>query len=71
MTRRLKPFPNDRIKRLLITAWRRGSVSLDSVCPSCAERMDALDHGRCSHCGKGCGCSFNPTSSSDFCETHP
>lgn len=38
-------------------------------CPNCGESM-SLNHGFCSSCKKYCGCSFNATSDSDFCDTH-
>ena len=59
-----------KIRAALAKAWEKGSISLMGVCPNCFKRMDYLDHGRCSHCGRNCGCSFNPTSSSDFCSFH-
>lgn len=32
--------------------------------------MDYLAHGYCAHCGKFCGCSYNPESLSDYCAAH-
>jgi hypothetical protein len=58
-----------KIMKLLKLMYERGDVSLD-ICPHCAVRMDYFDHGKCHACGKGCGCSFNPTSNSDFCDLH-
>ena len=66
MKRKITP----EITKALEKAWIAGAISLSSVCPSCFKRMDYLDHGKCSHCGKDCGCSFNPTSSSDYCSFH-
>jgi hypothetical protein len=60
----------DKIRKALEKAWLAGSISLTSICPNCFKRMDMMDHGKCSHCKKGCGCSFNPVSSSDFCDFH-
>lgn len=54
----------------LVLAYDAGSISLSTVCPSCFQYMDRLDHGKCSKCGKSCGCSFNPTSSGDHCNLH-
>ena len=60
----------DEIREALEKAWLAGAITLSNVCPHCFKRMDYLDHGRCSHCGKNCGCSFTPISSSDFCSFH-
>ena len=32
--------------------------------------MEQIDHGRCPKCRAYCGCSFQPTSMSDYCSTH-
>ena len=40
------------------------------TCPHCRESMGALAHGFCSRCEKYCGCSFNPESLNDYCDTH-
>jgi hypothetical protein len=32
--------------------------------------MSCLDHGVCPTCARQCGCSFSPTSMSDYCSTH-
>lgn len=39
-------------------------------CPWCGATMQPLDHGVCPECGEYCGCSFNPTSQSDYCNEH-
>jgi hypothetical protein len=39
-------------------------------CPTCRAVMDYMDHGFCSDCKKYCGCSFSPTSMSDYCHAH-
>jgi hypothetical protein len=39
-------------------------------CPWCGAAMEPMDHGRCPTCQQLCGCSFNPTSSSDWCRVH-
>lgn len=39
-------------------------------CPHCMARMDYLDHGKCPKCGQYCGCSFSPTTMSDYCSEH-
>lgn len=41
----------------------------ECLCPSCGVSM-AWDHGTCHACGAGCGCSFNPTSMADYCDSH-
>ena len=58
------------IKEALAKAWVAGSISLSGVCPHCFKSMGAFGHGTCQHCKQGCGCSFDPTSSSDFCDFH-
>lgn len=60
----------DKIRKALEKAWTTGSISLAGVCPNCFKRMGFLSHGVCEHCKQGCGCSFNPTSSGDFCDFH-
>lgn len=57
-------------ERALLRAYRNGTLSVAGLCPHCFRRMDYLDHGECSHCGESCGCSFDPTSSSDYCSFH-
>ena len=47
-----------------------GEGGAQMKCPHCGARMDYLDHGKCSQCFKYCGCSFSPTSMSDYCEAH-
>ena len=54
----------------LLAAYDAGAISLRSVCPYCFKSMDYLDHGKCQHCKKNCGCSFNPTSQGDHCNLH-
>ncbi len=39
-------------------------------CPYCDAPMGWLDHGVCPDCEQYCGCSYNPTSDSDYCSTH-
>lgn len=39
-------------------------------CPWCDGDIDVYDHGFCPHCKQYCGCSFDPTSSNDYCEFH-
>jgi hypothetical protein len=58
------------VMRALKKAYETGALSLAGLCPNCFERMDYFDHGKCRHCGEGCGCSFNPTSSGDYCSFH-
>ncbi len=43
---------------------------MSTACPHCSKDMGAYSHGCCQHCRKMCGCSFNPTSLSDFCRAH-
>ncbi len=59
-----------KLANLLLKAYKAGSISLADTCPHCYKRTSAFDHGKCMHCKKGCGCSFNPTSSSDYCNFH-
>lgn len=39
-------------------------------CPTCGAQMYQWDHGICSKCKEYCGCSFMPTSMSDYCTKH-
>lgn len=66
MPRKITP----KIREVLEKAWLKGSITLSGVCPSCFDRMGGFNHGVCTKCKKGCGCSFNATSSSDFCDFH-
>jgi hypothetical protein len=40
------------------------------ICPTCSKDMGMIAHGKCEHCQTYCGCSFDPTSSSDYCQFH-
>ncbi len=59
-----------KIAAALKKAWEAGSINLCDVCPSCFKHMSYMDHGKCPHCKQSCGCSFSPTSSSDYCDFH-
>lgn len=39
-------------------------------CPYCQAKMTEMNHGVCPACKAYCGCSFNPTSSNDYCNYH-
>lgn len=39
-------------------------------CPHCHEDMGFCSHGVCEYCKRYCGCSFDPTSSNDYCSFH-
>lgn len=66
----MKRKATPKIMAALKTAYETGAISLSDVCPSCFDRMGSFSHGKCEKCGKSCGCSFNPTSSSDLCSFH-
>lgn len=46
------------------------NVRKHDTCPSCLDNMGCFHHGKCGTCDRECGCSFNPTSSSDYCGYH-
>lgn len=57
-------------RKILEKAYEGGFVRLGGICPSCCMGMGYMNHGKCNMCGKGCGCSFNPTSSGNYCDFH-
>ena len=53
----------------ILTYW--GSIYGEAMdCPTCKKGMGYNSHGKCENCGAYCGCSWDPTSNSDYCDFH-